>query len=118
MPVRPPIHRPVGRREKQERDRDYQSNRNPVARALYRSKRWRTERAAFLREHPLCVERKSHGELRPASVVDHADPHGGGTSRRSGTRAVGGRCARRATAGRRLLGMAASAMRGAAREAR
>src|SRR5690606_24534825 len=48
MPVRPPIHRPVGRREKRERDRDYASWRNPVARALYRSKRWRTERAAFL----------------------------------------------------------------------
>ena len=77
MPVRPPIHRPVGRREKRERDRDYASRRNPVARALYRSKRWRTERAAFLADHPLCVECARHDLIRPASVVDHIDPHGG-----------------------------------------
>lgn len=77
MPVRPPIHRPVGRREKRERDRDYASWRNPVARALYRSKRWRTERAAFLHDHPLCVECARHDLIQPASVVDHIDPHGG-----------------------------------------
>jgi 5-methylcytosine-specific restriction protein A len=77
MPVRPPIHRPVGRREKRERDRDYASRRNPVARALYRSKRWRTERASFLHDHPLCVECARHDVIHPASVVDHIDPHGG-----------------------------------------
>lgn len=77
MPVRPPIHRPVGRREKRERDRDYQRTRDPVARALYRSKRWRTERAAFLRDHPLCAECQRHDLIRAASVVDHIDRHGG-----------------------------------------
>jgi len=77
MPVRPPIHRPVGRREKRERDQDYARQRNPVARALYRSKRWRTERASFLHDHPLCVECARHDVIRPASVVDHIDPHGG-----------------------------------------
>jgi len=77
MPVRPPLHRPVGRREKRERDRDYARKRDPLARALYRSKRWRTERAAFLHEHPLCVECARHDVIRPASVVDHIDPHGG-----------------------------------------
>src|SRR5690606_1959559 len=77
MPVRPPIHRPVGRREKRERDQDYARQRNPVARALYRSKRWRTERASFLHDHPLCVECARHDLIRPASIVDHIDPHGG-----------------------------------------
>ena len=77
MPVRPPIHRPVGRREKRERDQDYARQRNPVARALYRSKRWRTERASFLHDHPLCEECERHDLIRPASVVDHVNPHGG-----------------------------------------
>ena len=77
MPVRPPIHHPVGRRDKQERDRDYARTRDPVSRALYRSKRWRTERAAFLHDHPLCVECERHDLIRPAGVVDHIDPHGG-----------------------------------------
>jgi 5-methylcytosine-specific restriction protein A len=61
LPVRPSIHRPVGRREKRERDQDYQRNRDPVSRALYRSKRWRTERAAFLAEHQLCAECRRPG---------------------------------------------------------
>lgn len=77
MPVRPPVHCPAGRREKRERDRDYQRKRDPVSRALYRSARWRTERAAFLHDHPLCAECQRNGAIRPASVVDHIDPHCG-----------------------------------------
>lgn len=77
MPVRPPLHRPVGRREKRERDHDYDRTRDPVSRALYHSKRWRTEREAFLHEHPLCMECQHHDVIRPASVVDHIDPHRG-----------------------------------------
>jgi 5-methylcytosine-specific restriction protein A len=77
LPVRPPIHRPVGRREKRERDHDYARQRDPASRALYRSKRWRAERAAFLHEHPLCAECHRHGAIVPASVVDHIDPHRG-----------------------------------------
>jgi len=77
MPVRPPIHRPVGWREKRERDRDHDRKRDPVVRALYRSKRWRTERMAFLRAHPLCSECRRHDVIRPATVVDHIDPHRG-----------------------------------------
>ena len=77
MPVRPPVHRPTGRREKRERDHDYDRTRDLLARALYRSKRWRTERAAFLHAHPLCVECKREDLLRPATVVDHIDPHRG-----------------------------------------
>jgi 5-methylcytosine-specific restriction protein A len=77
MPVRPPIHRPVGRRDKRERDQDYARQRDPIARRLYHSKRWRTERAAFLNDHPLCAECERSGTIRPASVVDHRDPHHG-----------------------------------------
>jgi len=77
MPVRPPIHRPAGWREKRERDRDHDRKRDPVVRALYRSKRWRTERLAFLRAHPLCIECRRHDVIRPATVVDHIDPHRG-----------------------------------------
>ena len=32
---------------------------------------------AFLHQHPLCVECERHDLIRPASVVDHIDPHGG-----------------------------------------
>ncbi|MEJ8570759.1 HNH endonuclease signature motif containing protein [Microbaculum marinum] len=77
MPVRPPIHRPVGRRDKRERDRDYQRRRDPVAQALYHSKRWQSERAAFLHDHPLCIECERGGVIRAATVVDHIDPHYG-----------------------------------------
>lgn len=77
MPVRPPIHRPAGWREKRERDRDHDRKRDPAVRALYRSKRWRTERLAFLRAHPLCIECRRHDVIRPATVVDHIDPHRG-----------------------------------------
>lgn len=40
---------------------------------------WRKARAAFLREHPLCVGRhcKDCGYLTPATVVDHVQPHRG-----------------------------------------
>ncbi|WP_210256075.1 HNH endonuclease [Chelativorans sp. Marseille-P2723] len=77
MPVRPPIHRPAGWREQRERDRDHDSKRVPAVRALYRSKRWRRERMAFLRAHPLCIECRRHDVIRPATVVDHIDPHRG-----------------------------------------
>ncbi|MEO9298786.1 HNH endonuclease [Devosia alba] len=77
MPVRPPIHRPVGRRDKPEQDRDYARNRDPVARALYSSRRWRRERLVFLRAHPLCLDCGHYGIIRAANVVDHIDPHRG-----------------------------------------
>lgn len=56
MPQRPPIHRPVGRRDKRERDRDTDRKRDPAIRALYRSARWQQERRLFLAAHPLCAE--------------------------------------------------------------
>jgi len=77
MPVRPPIHWPVGRRDKREQDRDYGRRRDPVSRALYGSRRWRRERLVFLRAHPLCSECECYGIIRAATVVDHVDPHHG-----------------------------------------
>ena len=77
MPVRPPIHIPVGRRDKREQDRDYARSRNPVAQVLYRSRRWRRERLVFLKKHPLCCECERDGIISAAAVVDHVDPHRG-----------------------------------------
>lgn len=41
---------------------------------FYNSKRWREVRAAFLREHPVCVACEARGVLTPAVVVDHIVP--------------------------------------------
>ena len=39
--------------------------------------RWRKASRSFLKRHPLCVEHQRHGEVRPATVVDHIIPHRG-----------------------------------------
>lgn len=72
MPWKPPVHRPIGWRDKAERDRDYARGRDHVALALYRSAAWRKERREFLATHPACFSCAS-----PATVVDHIDPHRG-----------------------------------------
>jgi 5-methylcytosine-specific restriction protein A len=41
---------------------------------FYQSRQWRMVRAAFLREHPLCVVCGARGVLAPAAVVDHVMP--------------------------------------------
>lgn len=46
-------------------------------RHLYTSARWRRERAAFLRRHPLCLECHRNGQLVQATQVDHIIPHVG-----------------------------------------
>lgn len=38
---------------------------------------WRRARAAFLRDHPLCVMCLAEGKYTPATVVDHIKPHRG-----------------------------------------
>ena len=38
---------------------------------------WRTARARFLRNHPLCAACMKQGKLIPATVVDHIIPHRG-----------------------------------------
>lgn len=81
MPLRPPIHRPVGRRDKRERDRDTDRKRDPAIRALYASARWQRARQMFLARHPLCAECQRQGRLTPANTVDHITPHRGDTTR-------------------------------------
>ena len=41
---------------------------------FYQSRQWRSVRAAFLREHPLCGACGVAGRLVPAQVVDHVVP--------------------------------------------
>jgi 5-methylcytosine-specific restriction endonuclease McrA len=44
---------------------------------LYNTQAWRKARAAFLKEHPLCVYCQQQGKVTPATVVDHIIPHKG-----------------------------------------
>ena len=41
---------------------------------FYQSAAWRAVRAAFLREHPLCVQCAARGRVVAAVVVDHVVP--------------------------------------------
>ena len=77
MPVRPPIHRPVGRRDKREADRDANHKRDAAVRALYKSARWQRARQMFLARHPLCAECQRQGRVSAANTVDHIIPHQG-----------------------------------------
>lgn len=42
--------------------------------AFYRSASWRSVRAAFLREQPLCAACEGNGHVVAAKVVDHVRP--------------------------------------------
>ena len=44
---------------------------------LYDTARWKRERAAFLRAHPLCRYCEQQGRTSLATVVDHITPHKG-----------------------------------------
>jgi 5-methylcytosine-specific restriction protein A len=76
MPLRAPVHRPVGWRDKAGRDRDYATHRDQASVALLNSVAWRKERRAFLRQFPRC---RQCGE--PSTVVDHVTPHEGDPAR-------------------------------------
>ena len=39
--------------------------------------RWQKARAIFLAEHPLCCRCGEEGQVTPATVVDHIEPHKG-----------------------------------------
>lgn len=39
--------------------------------------RWQKARATWLRNHPLCADHLTRGQLVPAEVVDHITPHRG-----------------------------------------
>lgn len=51
--------------------------RDPVAHRLYGTAAWIQGRAAYLREHPLCLDCLARGALTPATDVDHVVPHRG-----------------------------------------
>lgn len=60
------------RQSRQREDR----GRGTAAQRGYTS-RWRTARARYLSEHPLCVLCESEGRVTAAEVVDHIRPHRG-----------------------------------------
>lgn len=44
-------------------------------REYYKTNRWRRERNAFIKSHPVCEECKRQGRVRAGEVVDHIMPH-------------------------------------------
>ncbi|MBB4267611.1 HNH endonuclease [Roseospira visakhapatnamensis] len=72
MPIRPPVHRPKGWRDKAARDRDYLTYRDQSRVRPTRTAAWKRARRAFLAEHPVCAVCGA-----PATVVDHIVPHRG-----------------------------------------
>jgi 5-methylcytosine-specific restriction protein A len=68
MPNKPPTHRPP---------RLPTPDRRPSAASRGYGPAWRAARAAYLREHPLCVECERAGLTTAATVVDHRIPHKG-----------------------------------------
>lgn len=72
MPRAPKAHSPITVRAPRHRPR--QDTDRQKRRALpTNSAAWRKLRAAFLREHPLCMDCEKRGRVTPASVVDHID---------------------------------------------
>ena len=69
MPMRPKSHA-QRMRDITPRPRD---DRASAASRGYDS-RWRKQRAAYLRHHPLCVMCDAHGVATPATLVDHIVP--------------------------------------------
>ena len=68
-----------GRCDEHQRQQTRENNKadNPDRRAsfkFYGSTRWRKLRQWILQMHPLCVDCKSDGVLRQATVVDHIKP--------------------------------------------
>lgn len=76
MPVRPPLHRPMGQRSKRERDKEADLRRGSARQRGYDG-RWDKARLVFLAEHPLCAMCMREGRITAAAVVDHIIPHRG-----------------------------------------
>lgn len=55
--------------------------------SVYNS-RWNKARQSFLRTHPLCVWCSQQGQVTPATVVDHIQPHRLKEALRSGDKAA------------------------------
>ena len=63
-------------RQKAERDDKRRQTKGDSSKRGY-GYRWRSARAAFLLEHPLCVECLKNGKVEQATDVDHIKPHRG-----------------------------------------
>lgn len=56
------------------------NQRSPEAqqyRKLYKTSRWQKLRARQLRHYPLCSKCQARGQVTPATVADHIEPHKG-----------------------------------------
>jgi hypothetical protein len=60
MPVKPPVHRPLGARSMAEVKRALDRERPSAARRGYGS-RWRSARTAYVARHPLCAACQAQG---------------------------------------------------------
>lgn len=59
-------------RKKEERERSARRRADPTDDVhLYRSARWRSARALFMRQHSMCAQCKRDGALTPATEMDH-----------------------------------------------
>jgi 5-methylcytosine-specific restriction protein A len=76
LPTKPPLHRPPGAKSAVEVKRALDRQRPSAARRGY-GPRWRRARAAYLAQHPLCVQCAAARRLEPAAVVDHVVSHRG-----------------------------------------
>lgn len=56
---------------------DYRSPEAATYRKFYKTARWRQIRAAQLAAQPLCVMCQAAGQITPATVCDHIEPHKG-----------------------------------------
>jgi 5-methylcytosine-specific restriction protein A len=87
MPWKPRTHKPTSSPPPSETERK-------SARERGYTWAWEKLRAAWLREHPLCVECQKEGRVEPATVVDHVIPHRGDMARFWDETNLAGLCAR------------------------
>lgn len=76
MPLKPPTHRPPGRRSEAERQAALDRRRGSRQARGYDDS-WAAASRAFLQRHPLCVRCREAGRREPATVTDHIRPHRG-----------------------------------------
>jgi hypothetical protein len=82
MPDMPPSLRSSNTRTKAQRDQDHDAKRAESAtRKLYGSRLWRNLRALQLAEEPNCRLCAAEGDIEPATLADHIEPHGGDPAR-------------------------------------
>jgi 5-methylcytosine-specific restriction enzyme A len=71
MPSKVPTYKPSWMPSKQERDKQYNSRRDPEAMAFYNTAAWRKLSKVFLLQNPLCDDCKKLGRLVPATHAHH-----------------------------------------------